>query len=185
MTIEDNGRNKLPPQQTSQEEAPENEFSVWWNDKGIAARERLQRTVSATARGVGIVWSYVAVVVATVLAVVGISVWQTHEVTEYRYERPCSTTINDTVYIKGIRSYVTRSVDIFGMSLIDTGATVEVTRLISPETPTIVIGIANEGWWSFTTPDMPLFDIPMEDANLYVFHQGDDTHVVSYQDFCK
>lgn len=185
MTIEDNDRNKRLPQQMSHEEVPDDESPVGWSDKGIAARERLQRTVSATARGVGIIWSYVVVVVATVLAIVGVAVWQTHEVTEYRYERPCSTTINDTVYIKGIRSYVTRSVDIFGMSLIDTESTIEATRLISPETPTVVVGIGDESWWTITTPDVPLFDIPLEDANLYVFHQGDDTHVVSYYDFCK
>lgn len=185
MTIENNDHKKLPPLQMPHEETPDDESSVEWSDKGIAARERLQRTMSATARGIGIIWSYVVVVVATVLAIMGIAVWQTHEVTEYRYERPCSTTINDSVYIKGIRSYVTRSIDIFGMSLIDTESTTEATRLLPPDTPTVVVGIAEDRWWTITTPEDILFDIPLEDANLYVFHQGDDTHVVSYYDFCK
>lgn len=152
------------------------------SDKGAVARERLTARVVTGTKHTAI---YVSILVMLALAVVVAMGYFTHKVTGYSYERQCKVPTAAGLDITGVRKYHAKSLEVFGMSLMNASDADESTRITATMKGVGVVGIKGVEWWGITNLPAEPTVLMLKDADTYVFNQSGKSYVISYADFCK
>lgn len=168
---------------TTQDIYPQENLPTYTSsDKGAVARERLTTRVVA---GTKCTVSYIAILAFIALvAIVGVG-YANHKVSGYSYERQCMVPGSSGLDVVGVRKYYAKSLDVFGMTLMNVSDAEEVTRLASTMKGVSVVGIKGVEWWGITNLPAEPIEMVLKDADTYVFNQSGKSYVISYSDFCK